>query len=639
MHAHHPLGDIRSAFFAECEELLERLMDALADPGLSDPTCDAIHRAFRAVHTIKGGAASLGYDVLTAEAHGFEGQLEQIRAGVVTPAPEEFSTLLASSDRLAAEIATAAADEASPRSPTLIEPVATGRDGFGWLVRFKPSAALYATGNEPLHILNTLASQSKVAVFCDLSALPPLADLNPEMGYLAWTVRVPSSVAEGEIHGAFGFVDDLCELVVRPQNVGVAPSTLPSAAPSTATDAPTVRVDLGRVDRLMNLAGELIIGQSMLAAALVGAGLERRSSALLALDAQARLIRELQEAVIAIRTQPIKPLFQRIARSLREAAGKLGKSAKLICEGEGTEVDRAVIEQLTEPLTHMIRNAVDHGLEAPPDRRAAGKPETGEIRLVAANRSGRFVIELADDGAGIDRPRVRDIAVARGLVAADRTLSDAETDALLFEPGFSTAHELTALSGRGVGMDAVHTALAKIGGRISIASTPGAGTRFNLSMPLTLAVLEGLLVSVVGHTLVIPLSAVLETAPSGALEQHNGLTDAPVVRLGNRHVPLIDAGRLLRFDSPADAAPKDQIAILIADEADRRIALLVDDVLEQTQVVIRDIAMNCGSVPGVAAATILGDGQVALILDPEALFHLAEAAVQPHRSLSLDRAE
>lgn len=637
MHVPDPLDDIRSGFFAECEELLERLLDALADPGLLDQTGDAIHRAFRAVHTIKGGAASLGYDALTVEAHGFEGHLDQIRSGSVTFRAKDHSRLLAAADRLAAEIAAAAE---SPRTtaplPNRASPVDGGRADAGWSVRFKPSAALYATGNEPLHILNQLAARGEGTVICDPSALPPLGELDPETGYLSWTVSLPASVGEAAIHEAFGFVDDLCELAIGRRDAAITSPSPLTTMPSGAPEAPTVRVDLGRVDRLMNLVGELVIGQSVLANTLSGAGLERHSSALLALDAQAALVRELQEAVMAIRTQPIKPLFQRIARGLREAAGKLGKSARLVCEGEGTEVDRAVIEQLAEPLTHMIRNAVDHGLEVPADRRAAGKPETGEIRLVAANRSGRFVIELADDGAGIDRPRVRDIAVARGLITADRTLSDAETDALLFEPGFSTARDVTALSGRGVGMDSVRSTLGQIGGRISIASTPGAGTRFTLSMPLTLAVLEGLLVSVAGHRLVIPLTSTLETAPSGALEVRRELAGTPLVRLGNRHVPLIDAGQLLGLGRPAAAATENRIAVLIADEDDRRIALLVDDVLEQAQVVIRDIASNCGPVPGVAAATILGDGQVALILDPGALLRLAGAA--PRQLPSLDRA-
>lgn len=621
MHKPEPLDEIRLGFFAECEDLLERLLDALADPCLMDPTHDAIHQAFRAVHTIKGGAASLGFDVLMAEAHGFENRLDQIRTGAAMPDARDLSALLAAADKLSAEVTAAAEDQPARKDGAPVTPALPANSAPGvWTVRFKPSAALYATGNEPLHILNALAASGSATVHCDLTALPGLEAIDPEAGYLVWTVRLPGDLPEATLREAFDFVDDLCDLSIARRRPGATPAK--NTAP-VAPGATTVRVELPRVDRLMNLVGELVISQSILASTLADAGHDRRSPPVLAFEAQALLVRELQDAVMAIRTQPIKPLFLRMARVLREAAAKLGKSARLVCEGDTTEVDRAIVEQLAEPLTHMIRNAVDHGLEPPARRRANGKSETGDIRLVAANRAGRFIIELADDGAGIDRPRVREIATARGLIAPHQTLNDMETDALLFQPGFSTARELTAHSGRGVGMDVVRSTLGRIGGRISIASTPGAGTRFTLSLPLTLAILDGLLVSVAGQTLVIPLASALETALVGDAGLRHDLSGRTLVRIRDRHVPLVDAGQILRLGAPAEVDRPDGVTVLIADEEDRRIALVVDDILEQTQVVIKDLISHCGPVPGIAAATILGDGRVALILDPGALVRMA----------------
>jgi len=364
----------------------------------------------------------------------------------------------------------------------------------------------------------------------------------------------------------------------------------------------------------MNLVGELVIGQSMLTERLLKAGIASHSPAEDALGTLATLTRDLQEAVMVIRSQPVKPLFQRMGRILREAAQALDKPADLICEGEMTEVDRLIIERLTDPLTHMIRNAIDHGIEDRATRAAAGKPASGRITLAAAHRSGRIVIELADDGRGIDRVRVRAAAITKGLIAPDARPSDAEIDALLFHPGFSTARTVTSLSGRGVGMDVVRTSLLALGGRISIASVAGQGTRFTISLPLTLAVLNGMLVRARGQTLVLPLTAVLETAiPEPAGDDGAG---AALMRMRGRHVSLCDLGASLGFPLPADRAEAAHpVAILVADEDDRQIALLVDRIIDQQQFVIKGLTGNCGKLPGIAAATILGDGQVALILD------------------------
>ncbi len=321
------------------------------------------------------------------------------------------------------------------------------------------------------------------------------------------------------------------------------PPTQSAPAVTNAThDAPaaTVRVDLDRIDRLVNLVGELVINQAMLAQSVAEAGLPPNSAVMNGLEAFMMLTRDIQDSVMMIRAQPVKPLFQRMARIVREASAAVGKEVRLLTEGESTEVDKTVIERLADPLTHMIRNAVDHGLENPDGRRAAGKPREGVITLSALHRSGRVVIEVVDDGAGINRPRVRDIAIEKGLIAPDAVLSDNEIDNLLFLPGFSTAKEVSALSGRGVGMDVVRSAIQSLGGRISITSEPGQGTKFSISLPLTLAVLDGMVVNVADETLVVPLSAIVETATINPDDIRALGPRSNVLHIRGAFVPLYD---------------------------------------------------------------------------------------------------
>lgn len=325
---------------------------------------------------------------------------------------------------------------------------------------------------------------------------------------------------------------------------------------------------------------------------------------------------------MAIRAQPVKPLFQRMSRIVREAADATKKSVRLRTEGEATEVDKTVIERLAEPLTHMIRNAVDHGLETPEKRLAAGKEAEGTVRLAAIHRSGRIIIEVADDGAGINRERVRSIAVERGLIAPDAELSNSEIDNILFMPGFSTAKQVSDLSGRGVGMDVVKRAITALGGRISISSEPGKGSTFSISLPLTLAVLDGMIVRVAEQTLVVPLTAIVETLKPAAADFQDLCSGAPVVSIRGRYVPVIDVGHSLGYRSPVTSFANSVVLLLEAGDG-TTCALAVDGIQDQRQVVIKGLEQTYGHVPGIAAATILGDGRIALILDPDTLISRA----------------
>ncbi|XDB00010.1 chemotaxis protein CheA [Sulfitobacter sp. LCG007] len=385
-------------------------------------------------------------------------------------------------------------------------------------------------------------------------------------------------------------------------------------ASAAAAAKSVVRVDIDRIERLVNLVGELVINQAMLAQSLEESGLSPHSDAMNGLEEFQRLTRDIQDSVMMIRAQPVKSLFQRMSRIVREASAAVGKDVRLHTVGESTEVDKTVIERLADPLTHMIRNAVDHGLESAEKRVAAGKPAQGRVNLTAAHRSGRVVIEVSDDGGGINRKRVLEIAIEKGLVPAEAQLSDTEIDNLLFLPGFSTASVISDLSGRGVGMDVVRTSIQSLGGRISISSTPGVGTTFSISLPLTLAVLDGMVVQVADETLVLPLSVVVETLTLASKDVEMVRPGAYVVRVRSGFVPLFDLGKELGYRQPITDYDG-TVVLLIAQEDGSNAALVIDSIQDQRQVVIKGLDDSFYRAPGIAAATILGDGQIALIVD------------------------
>lgn len=402
--------------------------------------------------------------------------------------------------------------------------------------------------------------------------------------------------------------------IPAPAVATAAAGVAPDAAHGAAAQQATIRVDLDRVDRLIDLVGELVINQAMLAQRVTESGVPRSSNIAMGLDDLEHLTREIQDSVMAIRAQPVKSVFQRMPRLVREVAAMTGKQVRLVTEGEGTEVDKTVIERLTDPITHMIRNAIDHGLERPEVRVAAGKGPEGTVRLSAAHRSGRIVIEVSDDGKGIDRPRVRQIAIDKGLIEVDSNLSDEDVDNLIFMPGFSTASSVSDISGRGVGMDVVKRSIQGLGGRIAITSRPGQGSTFTLSLPLTLAVLDGMVVSVCDHTLVAPLTAIIESLQPKAQDVRAIGPDAYVIAIRDTYTPLIDVGAMLGYrTTPLD--PTKGVALLVEGEGGARAALMVDAIQGQRQVVIKSLEANYRQVEGIAAATILGDGRVALILD------------------------
>ena len=666
----------------ETLKLLLRSADVLADHV----------RAARDGGSVDEGRSSAMAEALEALASGMGGGGEADTGDgfsdfVFNPVAIDLSVTAAAPDtsiedllaRVTGEVEAADADEGAEGDVT-------------WHIRFYPQVGLYQKANESGLLLRELARLGRIDVRLDVSGLPNLQNMNPEDAYLGWSVELTGpAIEEAAVRDVFEWVDGDCYLdIVRadtapaptlaqtlaqtpatsidavgevdvmaliraaqaaevpgaamvPPSSGSAPAgaparTEPAKAKEAALDAKaqaaareaspqTIRVDLERVDRLIDLVGELVINQAMLTQRVAECGLQRASSVAMGLDDLEQLTREIQDSVMAIRAQPVKSVFQRFPRLVREIAAMTGKEVRLIMEGEGTEVDKTVIERLSDPLTHMIRNAIDHGLETPEEREAAGKPREGVVKLAALHRSGRIVIEISDDGRGINRPRVKQIAVDKGLISPETNLSDDEIDNLIFMAGFSTAATVSDISGRGVGMDVVRRSIQSLGGRINISSRPGQGSTFTLSLPLTLAVLDGMVVTVAGQTLVAPLTAIIESLQPKAADVRNLGPNAQVIAIRDTHVPLIDIGRSLGYRT-VTPPPTEGVALLVEGEGGSRAALMVDAIQGQRQVVIKSLEANYRPVPGIAAATILGDGRVALILDIDAVM-----VPKPHEGL------
>ncbi|NOZ33579.1 MAG: chemotaxis protein CheA, partial [Alphaproteobacteria bacterium] len=379
----------------------------------------------------------------------------------------------------------------------------------------------------------------------------------------------------------------------------------------------SIRVDLEKVDRVVNMVGELVITQSMLSQQMDDDLREKYQELIRGLEVLEQTTRGLQDSVMAIRAQPVKSVFSRLPRLMRELATKTGKKIRLEMVGEHTEIDKTVIEQLSDPLTHMIRNSADHGIEMPEIRLAAGKSETGTIRLSAEQSGGSILIAVEDDGAGINRERVLETARERGVIAPDQQLSEEQIDNLVFAPGFSTASSVSDISGRGVGMDVVLSNIKKIGGTVHVRSRPGQGTRMTLRLPLTLAVLDVMLVKVAQCHYVIPLSSIVETIQCARSDFGEVPSGARVMQVRGEYVQVVDLAE--RFAMTSDVEEGRRFVVLCEAEGSVKVALIVDDIVGQQQVVIKSLEENYQRIEGIAGGTILGDGSVALIVDVQGI--------------------
>lgn len=546
-----------------------------------------------------------------------------------------------------------------------------------WQVTFKPFSSLYERANDPLLLFRELALLGDSTVHAELTQLPGLGQFEPFGVYCTWTIELVSDKASEEaIREVFEFVDGDCEIgIEKREGVTLAPAAAlsddddlpsfadlaeqakaerkfvptgepdvletPAAAPvkpltptrptpasevsedSSASSSgrpagmQSIRVDLDKVDRVVNMVGELVITQSMLTQQMDDAIRDRYQELVRGVEVLAQTTRGLQDAVMAIRAQPVKSVFSRMPRLVRELASKTGKKIKLETIGENTEIDKTIIEQLSDPLTHMVRNSADHGVEGIEKRLAAGKPEIGTIRLSAEQAGGNILIIVEDDGQGINRERVLEIARERGVVAPDQQLTDEQIDNLIFAPGFSTASEVSDISGRGVGMDVVLSNIKKIGGSVHVRSWTGKGTRMTLRLPLTLAVLDVMLVKVASSPYVIPLSSIVETIQNSRADFGYMPSGGRVLQVRGEYVQVVDLAQ--RFEMSSDQSEDNRFVVLCEAEGNSKIALIVDDIIGQQQVVIKSLEENFERIDGIAGGTILGDGNVALIVDVQSL--------------------
>ncbi|HEY0330884.1 MAG TPA: chemotaxis protein CheA [Rhodopseudomonas sp.] len=668
----YPLAQFRKTYFEECDELLDALqfhLDLLSTGGGDEET---LHAIFRAVHSIKGGAGAFGFAELVAFSHVFESLLDAMREHKVPSAPDVTQLLLRASDALTDIVSAARSNATLPSSfgadivTAMQETLAGGCDAAAaapekrappdaeraigeqrYRIVFTPHSEMLQKANEPLLLIRQLRRLGGLSVEVDSSRIPPFERIDPETAYLSWVFILDTGAPQSAIHEVFEFVEDDCDLVIEPllpevpDSPGIAPggetpvAAAAAAGPKAAESPPpnqSIRVDVDKVDRLVNLVGELVITQAMLTEQGSALPSDQYPALLQGIDALAQSARELQESVMAIRAQPVKSVFARMPRVVRDLAATLGKEVRIVTSGEMTEIDKTVIEQLNDPLTHMIRNALDHGIEAPDVRGARGKPRQGTIHLSAAQRSGRIIIEVSDDGNGINRERVLAKAHDRGLVPAGVTLSDEEIDHLIFLPAFSTAEKISNISGRGVGMDVVKRNVQSLGGRISVQSRFGHGSRFTLSLPLTLAVLDGMVVSIGKETYIIPLTAIIESLRPQPADIHAVVGRGDVLALRGEYIPLIPLHGYFAIDG-AITDPCRGIVIIVQSESAGRVGVIVDELLGQQQVVVKSLEANYDPVDGIGGATILGNGRVALILDIARLRE-AEIAAPPRPAIA-----
>ncbi|MBC7907236.1 MAG: chemotaxis protein CheA [Rhodospirillaceae bacterium] len=563
---------------------------------------------------------------------------------------------------------------AKPAAPVAASvPAAAEESAFKtYRIKFVPTPAMLKTGNDPLLMIRELAAMGDLEVVADRSRLPALTEMDSQASYLSWSFTLLTDKSKDIIRDVFEFVEgDTAEVTIEEvvgavegdgwglfeplpaepakassavegdgwglfeplptaePNAQAAPAktTAPAGAPPVASGGPvhtaSIRVDLDKVDRLVNMVGELVITQAMLGQQASGFSVESHPELFQGLQELSHHTRELQESVMAIRAQPVKALFSKAPRLVRDLSSKLGKQARLVMSGENTEVDKTVIEQLSDPLTHLIRNALDHGLETPEERIAAGKPVEGTIHLGAEHRSGRIIIEITDDGRGIDRKRVLEKAMEKGLVERGAQLTDEQIDMLIFAPGFSTAAALSDVSGRGVGMDVVRKNIQDVGGRVVVQSTPGAGSRFILSLPLTLAVMDGMLLAIGRERYVLPLTNIVESLRPAPQQARTLVNVGDVLTLRGEYIRLIPLHELFGIKHAITDFTRG-LVVVVETEGGDRIGLLVDELLGQQQVVIKSLDSNFRPVEGISAATILGDGRVALILDVGAIRVMGE---------------
>lgn len=625
---------------------------------------EVINDIFRAAHSIKGGAGSFGLGLVGELGHAMETLLETFRTGRHLPDSETLALLLEavdtlrvllesvrdgekvtrdSIDELRARLNARVSREAAVVAP---EPEAAPEVAMArFQIDFRPHPHLLETGNDPVRLFRELERFGSLEVNADLSDLPPLGELEPAQCHLAWQLALEGPATRAQIEDVFSWVEGDADLTVReldaepPMSAPVAeerlaPATEPSTAqaPALATKGAggpsnsnqresseqtvgSIRVGVDKIDLLMNMVGELVITQSMLGELEGDGPLDAQRVARLreGLSQLARNTRSLQETVMRLRSVPISVVFSRAPRLVHDLSLQLNKRVELRIAGQTTELDKTVLEKLGDPLVHLIRNSLDHGLEPPDERRNSGKAEVGVLELRAYHRGGDLVVEVQDDGRGIDRDKVIARARSLGLLGPDEHPGEDAVRDLIFAPGFSTASAVTDVSGRGVGMDVVRRNIKALGGDVFVDTTKGRGTRISLRLPLTLAIIDGQLIRIGPHTYVIPLLSIVESVQVERARISRAQGNRQIYRVRDELIPVIDLAGVLGAP-PRSTSIEDSLMVIVEAEGDH-LGLLVDELLAQQQVVVKSLETNYGRVAGLGGATILGDGAVSFILD------------------------
>ena len=661
----------QQAFQEEAREVLIELESALLALNDNQGDAELVARVFRALHTIKGSGAMFGFEELAAFAHNLENAFDRVRNGRLAATPDLISLSLSAADHIKAMLEDAAgaggepashaaeilaklaeltgdsADSAEPSKQTI--PAAEGQASEAalgrsrvWQIHFRPGPELLRYGANPVLLFRELRQLGELELKAETGALPELAQLEPERCYLAWEMRLTGAAGRDAIRDVFIFVEDSCELKIEPAPDGDATAAAISspqnaAGPLPKAEAPagerrsgnerrggdkpgsssSLRVPAAKVDQLVDLVGQLVTVE----ARLVEIATRREDRELQAVAEEVEsLTAELRETSMSMRTLPLRATFERFKRLVYDLGRSLHKQVELTFEGADTELDKSVIDQLGDPLMHLIRNSMDHGIEPPERRRTAGKGPSGTIHLAARHAGAQVLISVGDDGRGIDREAVRARAVEKGLIAGDARLSEDEIYALIMAPGFSTAQEVSDVSGRGVGMDVVRKSVEGLRGSIEIASQPGAGSTVTLRLPLTLAIIDGLLVRVGETRFVIPLANTVECVE---------LTQADIQRANGKHLASI-RGEIVPYIRVRECLAMGGVRpereqIMVAETEHGRFGFVVDQVLGNHQTVIKSLGRVYRDVQVISGATILGDGSVALILD---LHRLAQSAIR-----------
>lgn len=658
-------GQLRSIFIEETEDGLDLMERGLLQLDAGSADRDLVNAVFRAAHSIKGGAGTFSLTAMVELTHLAESLLEDVRSGERAWTSAIGSALLGAVDELRDMLDAVREGSAQPpvASPSLLErlrelndlpatparadaaegarsaPAPDPNSGLRTLqIEFRPHAALMRSGNDPLLILAELARLGEIETTCHQDGLPAFSSLDPHDLYLRWDVRLKTSAPDDEVREVFAWVEDECDLEIARVPAAAPPD--PAATPrgpsaqartqSLRTEQTSIRVGVEKVDALVDMVGELVITQSMLSQVSRSAEASSLEALRAGVQQLERNTRELQEGIMRMRMLPIGFVFARLPRLVRDLGRQLGKPAELVTIGEATEIDKNVLEQISDPLVHLVRNCVDHGLESPEERRRWGKDPVGLVRIEAAHQGGAIVIRVRDDGAGIDPAKIRTKAIAKGLIAETDDRDEAQLLDLIFMPGFSTAETVSDISGRGVGMDVVRRNIHQLGGTIEIASKVGVGTELTIRLPLTLAILDGQLFRLGRQTYVLPLVSVVESFVPTPTHINHVANGGMVYRLRDAFLPILRLSEL--FNLPSDSRSIRDGLMIVTEGSQGPVVLHVDELLGQQQVVIKSLESNFGHVQGVAGATILGNGSVALIIDVPGLVRLHGSSPSSHPS-------